>query len=87
VTSFGRDLNRDGAIDVIVGHVKAPSVIHFNKGSGQSFTALKFGDNRGVVYGFATGDFDMDGQLDIAAARSDAPNSLYFGSLPTKTNP
>ena len=26
------------------------------------------------------GDIDSDGNLDIVAARSDAPNILYFGS-------
>jgi hypothetical protein len=32
------------------------------------------------VYGFAIADLDKDGSLDIAAARSEAPNVVYFGS-------
>jgi len=28
----------------------------------------------------AAGDLDKDGLLDIAVARSDAPNVVYFGS-------
>jgi hypothetical protein len=36
------------------------------------------------VYGFAIGDFNEDGTLDIAAARSDAPNILYFGDIKSK---
>ena len=54
-----------------------------------SFTSLKvqtpkklavtFGDNKGAVYGLAIGDLDGDGSPDIAAARSDAPNVVYFG--------
>jgi hypothetical protein len=31
------------------------------------------------VYGFAIGDLDGDGLQDIAVARSDAPNVVYFG--------
>ena len=73
------DLNNDGAIDVVVGNVEAPSVVYFNDGSGRSFTPVAFGDNKGTVYGFAIGDLDGDGVQDIAAARSDAPNVVYFG--------
>jgi hypothetical protein len=40
---------------------------------------VTFGDNKGAVYGFAIGDLDGDGLQDIAAARSDAPNVVYFG--------
>ncbi|MGH9874033.1 MAG: hypothetical protein ACRD9S_16400, partial [Pyrinomonadaceae bacterium] len=32
------------------------------------------------VYGFDIADFDRDGFPDIAVARSDAPNMIYFGS-------
>ena len=34
----------------------------------------------GAVYGFAIADLDKDGVLDIAVARSDAPNVVYFGA-------
>jgi hypothetical protein len=30
------------------------------------------------VYGFAVGDLDRDGLPDIAVARSEAPNVVYF---------
>ncbi|MGH7562045.1 MAG: FG-GAP repeat domain-containing protein [Gemmatimonadales bacterium] len=40
---------------------------------------VTFGESRGAVYGFAVGDLDGDGYLDIAAARSEAPNMVYFG--------
>ena len=75
------DLNRDGAIDVVVGNVEAPSVVYFNDGTGRHFTPVTFGDNKGTVYGFAIGDLDGDGLPDIAAARSDAPNVVYFGGV------
>jgi len=41
---------------------------------------VPFGDDEGVAYGFAFGDLDEDGFLDIAMARSDARNMLYFGA-------
>ena len=66
-------------MDVIVGNVEAPSVAYFNNGGG-SFSGVTFGDNRGTAYGIAVGDIDEDGVMDIAVARSEAPNVLYFGS-------
>ena len=73
------DLNLDGKVDIVVGHVQAPSTVYFNDGTGRQFTPVSFGDNKGTVYGFAIGDLDEDGRPDIAAARSEAPNVLYFG--------
>ena len=34
----------------------------------------------GTVYGFAIGDLDKDGVLDVGVARSDAPDVVYFGT-------
>jgi hypothetical protein len=81
-----RDLNGDNRVDIIVGNVEAPSTIYFNDssvprgGSFGHFTPVHFGDNKGVVYGFAIADLDHDGLPDIAVARSDAPNAIYFAS-------
>ena len=72
------DLNRDGRIDVVVGHVEAPSTAYFNV-DGRTYTPLAFGDSLGAAYGFAIADLDRDGLVDIAVARSDAPNVVYFG--------
>jgi hypothetical protein len=77
-------LNADGAADVIVGHVEAPSTAFFNDGSGRVFSAVDFGDGKGTAYGFDVGDVDGDGQLDIATARSEAPNVVHFGGAPAK---
>ena len=76
------DLNGDGAIDIVVGHVEAPSTVFFNDRSGRIFTAVDFGDGKGTVYGFDIADLDKDGRIDIAVARSEAPNVVYFGSVP-----
>jgi hypothetical protein len=75
-------LNRDGLIDVIVGYVNARPVAFFGAGNA-SFSAVEFGDAQGVAYGFAIGDVNEDGLMDIAMARSEAPNVLYFGGRNT----
>jgi len=74
------DLNRDGLLDVVIGYYDAgpTPAVFFNNGAGTSFTRVAFGDGRGAVYGIAVGDIDGDGFPDIATARSDAPNMLYF---------
>jgi len=75
------DLNKDGRVDVIVGHEEAPSTVFYNDGPGRGFRSISFGDAKGTVYGFAVGDFNEDGIPDIATARSDATNVLYFGNI------
>jgi hypothetical protein len=72
------DVNGDGRIDIVVGHVEAPSIVYFNDGSGKSLKQVAFGDGKGTAYGFAIGDLDRDGRPDIAVARSEAPNVVYF---------
>jgi hypothetical protein len=67
-----------------VGHIEAPSSVFFNDGTGRNFKSISFGDSKGTAYGFAVGDFNEDGTFDIAAARSEAPNILYFGNVPSK---
>jgi hypothetical protein len=62
---------------IVVGNVESPSTVYFNDGSSRHYTPVHFGDNKGTVYGFAIADLNRDGLLDIAAARSDAPNAVY----------
>jgi hypothetical protein len=73
------DLNKDGKIDIIVGHVEAPSTVFYNDGTGRHYTGVNFGDSKGTVYGLAIGDYNEDGQPDILAGRSGAISVLYFG--------
>lgn len=68
-----------------MGHIEAPSTVFFNDGTGRNFKSISFGDSKGTVYGFAVGDFNEDRILDIAAARSDATNVLYFGNTKLTT--
>jgi Tfp pilus tip-associated adhesin PilY1 len=74
------DMNRDGFVDLIVGHLQAPSTVYFNDGTGRHYTPVSFGDGKGDVYGFAVADLDGDGRLDIATARSEATNVVYFAA-------
>jgi hypothetical protein len=45
---------------------------------------VPFGDDKGTAYGFAVADLNRDGQADIAVARSEAPNVLFFGARPPR---
>ncbi len=76
------DLNRDGHPDLIVGFVRAAPIAYINDGTGRRFTAVSFGDAQGAAYGIAIADFNADGVPDIGVARSEAPNVVYFGTLP-----
>lgn len=62
-----------------MGYTKARPIVFFNDGPNK-FTAVPFGDDKGVAYGFGFGDVNEDGLVDIVMARSDAVNILYFGA-------
>jgi len=74
------DLNRDGRPDVVVGRQEARGSVFFSLGGGglPRFREEPWNDGKGSVYGLAIGDLDGDGWPDIAAARSDAPNAIWF---------
>jgi hypothetical protein len=74
------DLDRDGRPDVVVGRQEARGAVFFNLGGGPvpRFRDTPWNDGKGSVYGVAIGDLDGDGWPDIAAARSDAPNAVWF---------
>ena len=73
------DLSRDGVIDVVVGFVESPGAVYVNEGKGRSFQEIPWNDGKGAVYGMVFSDVDGDGWQDIIAARSDAPNAIWFG--------
>jgi hypothetical protein len=51
-----------------------------NDGTGKNYQPVEWNDGAGAVYGLAVGDFDRDGWPDIAAARSAAPNAVWFSA-------
>ena len=65
------------------GNFEASGSVFFNVGSGR-FTEVPWGDGQGAVYGLALGDMDGDGWPDIAAARSEAPNAIWFNGPAVK---
>jgi FG-GAP-like repeat len=69
-----------GTLDIVVGYDNAPGRLLFNQGKGKQlqFVITTWNDGEGAVYGVAIGDLDGDGWPDIAAARSDAPNGIWF---------
>jgi hypothetical protein len=71
----------------VVGRQEARRSIFFNRGIGKElrFAEFPWNDGKGSVYGVAIGDIDGDGWPDIVAARSDAPNAIWFnGPVATK---
>jgi len=80
------DLNRDGKPDLVVGRQEARGSVFFNQSSAGSlrFEDVSWGDGQGAVYGVALGDLDGDGWPDIAAARSEAPNAIWFSGPAAK---
>lgn len=82
------DLNKDGTPDIVVGNDQSPGVVLFNHrvGTQLHFTSMAWNDGKGAAYGVAIGDLDGDGWPDIAAARSDAPNGVWFSTAITPGN-
>lgn len=86
------DLNRDGSADLVLGigggqwWTRSGSVlVLLNSGDGRTFTAARFGDSKGAVYGLAIGDLNGDGRPDVVAARSNAPSIVYFNTFSPTT--
>lgn len=80
------DLDRDGKPDIVVGRQEARGSVFFNQSRGKKFTFAEtpWGDGQGAVYGLALGDLDGDGWSDITAARSEAPNAIWFNGPAVK---
>lgn len=74
------DLNKDRAPDIVVGAARGPGTIFFNSSRGPqlSFASIRWNDGKGTVYGVAIGDLDGDTWPDLAVARSEAPNAIWF---------
>ncbi len=83
------DMNRDGTPDLVVGNDQSPGVVFFNhrRGTQLQWTTQRWNDGKGATYGVAIGDLDGDGWPDIAAARSDARNGVWFNTAMSAKTP
>ena len=80
------DIERDGDLDIILGrgrHWPLDNLILRNDGKG-NFTTGKLPAEADRTYSAALADLDGDGWPDIVAARSDAPNAIWFSGLAGK---
>ena len=83
------DLDKDGHLDMVVGNDEALGAIYFGiadraAGGQPRFRSIDWNDGKGAVYGVALGDLNGDGWLDIVAARSDAPNGIWWSDADRK---
>ena len=80
------DLNKDRVPDVVVGAAEGPGTVFFKRSRGASmqFDMTSWNDGKGTVYGVAIGDLDGDSWPDLVAARSDAPNAIWFNGPASK---
>ena len=75
------DVNLDGAPDIVVGHIEAPSTVFFNAGNGRSVHARRLRRRQGHAPTASTSRISIATDVrDIAAARSEAPNVVYFAT-------
>lgn len=74
------DLNKDGMQDIVVGAAGGQGMIFFNSSRAAQlrFESIRWNDGKGTVYGVAIGDLDGDTWPDLAVARSEAPNAIWF---------
>lgn len=74
------DLDGNGRPDLVVGYVRSPGSVYWNDGGrgDVKWREMLWNDGAGTVYGMAFVDLDGDKRLDIAAARSGAPNGIWF---------
>ncbi|HIF20625.1 MAG TPA: VCBS repeat-containing protein [Gemmatimonadetes bacterium] len=71
------DMDLDGDIDLVVGHVGAANSVFFNEGDGRRFRETSFGSAEGTTDRIAGRDVDDDGYPDLAEANSGGNNRVY----------
>ena len=74
------DIDNDGDIDIIIAngrHWPGQNKIFINDGRGIFTIEKNLGAERSTSYAAELGDFDLDGDLDIAVGNDMAPNYIY----------
>ena len=74
------DIDGDGDIDIVVAngrHWPAQNKVFFNNGRGIFTVSKNLGTLSSTSYSTELGDFDNDGDLDIAVGNDRAPNKIY----------
>lgn len=77
------DMNQDGQLDIVACNAGQQNAVYFSRPrklgtSTLEFQRLGFGAEDGLTYGCCVGDFDGDGDQDIAVANSDSRNQVFI---------
>lgn len=79
------DMNGDDRADIVACHSGQSNAVYLNsKSDGDMlpvFRKLEFGADEDATYGCTTGDFDNDGDIDIAVANSGSLNQVFLNQI------
>ncbi len=74
------DVDGDGDLDILTAngrHWAQPDFVYFNLGNGRMLDAKPIGLGRSASYTIQPGDFDLDGDIDVAVVRDNLPAQIY----------
>ncbi|MCG3198171.1 MAG: hypothetical protein GHCLOJNM_02665 [bacterium] len=77
------DINRDGALDLVVGNLGEPNRLYLNNGSPDPFAGVMGSDitpDAQDTLSIALQDLDCDGDPDVIAGNANQPNRLYLNN-------
>ncbi|MCP5155818.1 MAG: VCBS repeat-containing protein [Ectothiorhodospiraceae bacterium] len=77
------DIDGDGDLDLVVGNDGSPNRLYLNNGTAAPFDGVTGADittDARSTFAVALGDFDGDGDLDLATGNFNQPNRLYLNS-------
>ena len=72
------DLNRDGAMDLIVGDDQLGTMVCMNDGKGNFSGTISLGDPKRDAYSIAVGDMNQDQRLDVVVGYSQGGSSIFL---------
>lgn len=72
------DLNRDGAVDLVVGDERHGTKVYFNDGSGSFAKSVVIGEAKREAYAIAVADLNQDQHLDVIVGYSKGGSKVFL---------